>query len=224
MSESFDTNRTRRERETMVRQQIIERGIDSPRVLQAFMAVPRHLFVPPALLSQAYDDRPLYIGSKQTISQPYIVALMTDALNLTGTEKVLDIGTGSGYQAAILAEIVEKVYTVERIPELSQRAERLLHDYGVDNVEFLIADGTKGWSEHAPYDAVVIAAAAPAVPESLKTQLADEGRLVIPVGQPHSQTLTLLTRTKSGFTSRKICPCIFVKLIGEEGFQTQPEP
>ncbi len=206
------------EREIMVRQQILERGISSPALLDAFLKVPRHLFVPTDYISQAYDDRPLYIGNGQTISQPYIVALMTDSLRLTGGEKVLDIGTGSGYQAAILAELAAKVYTVERIPELAKNAKALLENLGYNNIEFLNGDGTRGWPEHAPYDAIIVAAAAPAVPESLKAQLKMKGRLVIPVGKPYGQMLKVVTRTKKGFTTRDVCPCIFVKLIGREGY------
>lgn len=206
-------------RELMVRQQIVERGISCPRILEAFLRVDRHLFIPSDYASQAYEDRPLYIGHGQTISQPYIVALMTDALELGGGERVLDIGTGSGYQAAILAELAEKVYTVERIPELAEKAESLLGRLGYDNVEFLVGDGTEGWPEHAPYDAIVIAAAAPGVPESLKSQLAVGGHMVVPVGKPHSQVLEAVTRSEKGFLTKEICPCIFVKLIGREGYK-----
>jgi protein-L-isoaspartate(D-aspartate) O-methyltransferase len=216
--DSPDEDARARERELMVRQQILERGIDTPRVLEAFLRVPRHFFVPPEYVKQAYDDRPLYIGHGQTISQPYMVGLMTDALELKGDEKVLDIGTGSGYQAAILAELAREVHTVERIEELALGANGLLEDLGYDNVTFHVADGTLGWTDAAPFDAILVAAAAPGVPETLKEQLATGGRLVIPVGPPYSQTLRLVTRTSRGFESRDICPCIFVKLIGAEGY------
>ncbi len=216
--ESPDEQARTRERELMVRQQILERGIDTPCVLEAFLSVPRHFFVPPEYVKQAYDDRPLYIGHGQTISQPYMVALMTDSLELKGDEKVLDIGTGSGYQAAILAELAREVHTVERIEELSLGARRLLDDLGYDNVTFHVGDGTLGWTDAAPFDAILVAAAAPGVPDTLKEQLGDAGRLVIPVGPPYSQTLRLVTKTSRGFQSRDICPCIFVKLIGAEGY------
>ncbi len=216
---SLDEEALARERESMVHRQILDRGIDTPRVLEAFLRVPRHLFVPPEDVGKAYEDRPLYIGHGQTISQPYMVALMTDALELEGKEKVLDIGTGSGYQAAIIAELAGEVHTVERIAELAAPAERLLRRLGYENVFFHLGDGTLGLSDAAPFDAILVAAAAPGVPESLKEQLAIGGRLVVPVGPPYSQMLKVVTRTSEGFRSRDVCPCIFVRLIGEEGYE-----
>ena len=213
-----EEDRWRRERELMVRQQILERGISSARLLEAMLAVPRHRFVPKDFVAQAYDDRPVHIGNGQTISQPYMVALMTDSLELAGTEKVLDVGTGSGYQAAILAEMTSHVHTVERIGDLSRDAERRLESLGYDNVTFHVGDGSTGWPQEAPYDAILVAAAAQKVPESLKSQLSPGGRLAIPVGEPSSQVLMLIEKTAKGFRTSEICPCIFVKLIGVEGY------
>ena len=214
-----EEDRWRRERELMVRQQILERGISSARLLEAMLAVPRHRFVPKDFVAQAYDDRPVHIGSGQTISQPYMVALMTDSLELAGTEKVLDVGTGSGYQAAILAEMTSHVHTVERIGDLSRDAERRLESLGYDNVTFHVGDGSTGLAREAPYDAILVAAAAQKVPESLKSQLSPGGRLAIPVGEPSSQVLMLIEKTAKGFETSEICPCIFVKLIGVEGYK-----
>lgn len=216
---SRDAERLIEKRELMVRQQILERGISDPRLLDAFMEVPRHSFVPADYISQAYDDRPLYIGHGQTISQPYMVALMTEALHLEGGERVLDIGTGSGYQAAILAKLACEVHTVERVVELAADARERLLGLGCDNIVFHVGDGTKGWADAAPYGGIVVAAAAPAVPDDLKAQLAPGGRLVIPVGSPHGQMLVSVKRTADGFEQHEICPCIFVKLIGEEGYE-----
>ena len=209
----------RKARHRMVAEQLIERGITDRRVIDAFLKVPRHLFVPPDRQDESYEDHPIHIGAGQTISQPYMVALMTEALGLSGGERVLEIGTGSGYQTAILAELAAKVYTIERIPELAARAEETLTRLGVANVHFKVADGTLGWPEFAPYDAILAAAAAPSVPTSLEDQLAPGGRLAIPVGSTFSQMLTLVTRTEEGFVSRDVCPCIFVKLIGREGYK-----
>jgi protein-L-isoaspartate(D-aspartate) O-methyltransferase len=203
----------------MVERQLAERGIAGRRVLDAFERVPRHLFVPESHWPEAYDDHPVHIGFGQTISQPYIVALMTEALALQGGESVLEIGTGSGYQTAILAELAAKVYTVERIPELSSGAAALLARLGYGNIEFVVGDGTLGLPAHAPYDAILVAAATPEVPKSLVSQLAVGGRLVIPVGANYGQTLRLVTRDKSGIATKDLCPCVFVRLIGREGFE-----
>jgi len=205
-------------RRNMVNAQLAGRGIKDSRVLDAFLRVPRHVFIPHASAFEAYADHPLSIGSGQTISQPYIVALMTEALALGGNETVLEVGTGSGYQTAILAELAARVYTVERLPELAAAARKTLDALACGNVEYSTGDGTLGLPEHAPYDCILVGAAAPEVPKSLITQLAAGGRLAIPVGGQYSQMLKLVTRERSGIISRELCPCIFVKLIGREAF------
>jgi len=194
-------------------------GIHDERVLAAMERVPRHLFVPPELLPYAYDDRPLPIGAGQTISQPYIVALSTQALELSPQDRVLEIGTGSGYQAAVLAELAGEVYTVERLPELSQTARERLERLGYRNLYFRVGDGTKGWPEEAPFDAILVTAAAPKVPQSLVEQLAEGGRLVIPIGGRESQDLWLMRRRTRRLEKVYLCPCTFVPLIGEEGWR-----
>lgn len=209
-------------REWMVESQIRRRGITDPRVLRAMRTVPRHLFVPRDLWDQAYNDYPLPIGEGQTISQPYIVALMTEALELTGTEKVLEVGAGSGYQAAILAELAKEVYTIERIPELARHAEKILKQLGYRNVQVIVGDGTKGWKPQAPYDAIIVTAGAPQVPGPLVEQLALGGRLVIPVGDQYSQSLTRIRRTMKGdLKTEYLGGCRFVKLIGEYGWKAE---
>jgi len=207
------------ERERMISEQLVPRGIVDPKVLEAFRKVKRHLYVPEPLDILSYADRPLSIGRGQTISQPYMVALMTQCLGLKGEEKVLEIGTGSGYQAAILAEICREVYTVERDSELSGRARNILSDEGYGNIRFSCGDGTKGWEENAPFQGIIVTAAAPYVPESLKNQLDDGGRLVIPVGEIYSQVLEVITRRGDEFTKDEICGCVFVPLIGEEAWR-----
>jgi protein-L-isoaspartate(D-aspartate) O-methyltransferase len=194
-------------------------GISDPKVLAAMARVPRHLFVPPELRPYAYDDRPLPIGHGQTISQPYIVALSTQALALTPQDRVLEIGTGSGYQTAVLAELAGEVFTVERLPELSREAQRRLTALGYRNVKFKVGDGTKGWPEEAPFSAILVTAAAPQVPPSLVDQLAEGGRLVIPLGGRTSQDLWLLIKRKGRLEREYLCPCTFVPLIGEEGWR-----
>jgi len=174
----------------MVRRQIQERGVQDPRIVEAFLKVPRHLFVPPDERHRAYEDHPIHIGWGQTISQPYMVALMTEMLDVGERDKVLDVGTGSGYQAAILAELAGEVHTVERIGELSEKASALLGRLGCENVFFHVGDGTRGWPEAAP-----------------------------PVGGPHGQMLTLVERTDDGFRQCDVCPCIFVRLIGEDAYE-----
>ena len=206
------------QRKRMVDEQLVPRGISSPGVLEAFMRVPRHLFVPEAFGMEAYADHPLPIGEGQTISQPYIVALMTECLGLKGGERVLEIGTGSGYQAAILAEICGRVYTVEREKVLSERAAKALAEQGYGNISYKTGDGTLGWEEEAPFDGVIVTAAAPDVPEPLKTQLAEGGRLVIPVGDRFSQTLVVVRKTSRGYEIDRICGCVFVPLVGEHGW------
>ena len=197
------------------------RGIRDERVLSALLKVPRHLFVPEELRDRAYVDAPLPIGEGQTISQPYIVALMTEALELDEDSRVLEIGTGSGYQAAILAEIAKEVYTVERIPALLERARRILEALGYDNIYFKLGDGTLGWEEHAPYDAIIVTAGAPEVPEPLVEQLKVGGRMVIPVGDEFSQRLLRVTKLDSSGKVKieDLGGCVFVKLKGKHGWR-----
>ncbi len=205
----------------MVEDQIISRGIKDVRVIAAMRKVPRHLFVEEALQSQAYSDHPLPIGEKQTISQPYMVALMTEALQLKGKEKVLEIGGGSGYQTAILAELSEKVFSIERIRSLAIRARQLLYELGYYNVELKIFDGTYGWMEETPFDAIIVAAGAPDIPQPLLDQLAIDGRLVIPVGDAYVQDLIRVTKTEEGTKREDLGGCRFVKLIGRYGWETE---
>jgi protein-L-isoaspartate(D-aspartate) O-methyltransferase len=180
--------------------------------------VPRHRFIPRHLWEQAYSDYPLPIGEEQTISQPYIVALMTEALELAGPEKVLELGTGSGYQAAVLGELAAQVYTIERIPSLARAAEQVLALLGYANVQVIVADGTLGWPGQAPFDAILVTAGSPQVPPPLVDQLAMGGRLVIPVGDHYSQTLTRVRRTSDGLKHEYLGGCRFVKLIGRHGW------
>jgi protein-L-isoaspartate(D-aspartate) O-methyltransferase len=209
-----------RARTRMVEQQVASRGVGSTLVLDAMRRVPRELFVPEPLRDLAYADGPLSIGEGQTISQPFIVALMVEALCLYGGEKVLEIGTGSGYAAAVLAEIAGQVYTIERIGPLAQKAKTVLEEIGYDNVQVIQGDGTLGWPQQAPYDAIVVTAGGPEVPESLKNQLKEGGRLVIPVGTDmYSQELLRVTRVSdSEFRSENLEYVRFVPLIGEEGW------
>lgn len=207
-------------REWMVESQIQRRGVNDVLVLRAMRKVPRHRFVPQHLWDQAYNDYPLPIGENQTISQPYIVAMMTEALELVGTEKVLEIGAGSGYQAAIIAELAKEVYTIERLPSLAHSAEQVLKKLGYKNVKVIVADGTLGWPPQAPYDAIMVTAGAPQVPQPLVEQLALGGRLVIPVGDRYSQNLTRIRRTWQGdLKTEYLGGCRFVKLIGEHGWK-----
>jgi protein-L-isoaspartate(D-aspartate) O-methyltransferase len=203
----------------MVERQIKARGVSDPLVLAAMRRVPRHLFVPEEYADSAYDDRPLPIGEGQTISQPYMVAIMTETLKLKGGEKVLEIGTGSGYQSAILAEIADHVVTIERKEDLQKEAARLLRELGYANVESVLGDGSRGHVARAPYDGIIVTAGAPQVPESLVGQLALGGRLVIPVGNAFHQTLTRVTRTEGGKETESLEGCVFVPLIGEYGWE-----
>ncbi len=205
-------------RQRMVQNQIAARGIRDPRVLQAMAKVSRHLFVDEALWDQAYGDHPLPIGHGQTISQPYIVALMTQELGLKGHERVLEIGTGCGYQAAVLAELARVVFSVERIPALLARARRTLDRLGYTNCFLKLDDGTWGWREEAPFDAIMVTAGAPAVPQPLVEQLADPGVMVIPVGDHFSQSLVKLTKRGGELVEEQLCGVRFVKLIGEHGW------
>lgn len=208
-------------RQAMVDLQIAGRGIDNPQVLSAMRCVPRERFLGPEMRAQAYEDRPLPISEKQTISQPYIVAYMTAAMQLTGGGNVLEIGTGSGYAAAVLAEIANRVVTVERHKSLADRARKILHELGYDNVEVVQADGTLGWPEGAPYDGIVVTAGGPGVPRALKDQLAVGGRLVIPVGdQETEQALVRITRvSEDEFHEEQLSRVRFVPLVGEAGWQ-----
>ena len=206
------------QRRRMVDEQLKLRGISDPGVLEAFIRVRRHCFVPSSLRAYSYADHPLPIGHGQTISQPYMVALMTEKLHLKGGDRVLEVGTGSGYQAAILAEICARVYTVEREERLLESARTVLADEGYENVEFISGDGTRGLKEKAPFDGIIVTAAAPHVPEPLKEQLAEGGCLVIPVGAACTQTLAVIERKGDDFIREDICGCVFVPLIGEHGW------
>lgn len=208
-----------RRRKQMVENQIARRGINDPFVLGAMGTVPRHLFVSEALMDQAYGDFPLPIGEQQTISQPYIVAEMTQALEPTGNDRVLEIGTGSGYQAAILSRIVSRVYTVERIHSLYIRARALFDRLGYYNIATRYSDGTTGWKAESPFDRIIITAGAPDIPSVLVDQLAVGGRLVAPVGTESVQSLIKLVKEKTGVRSTDLGGCRFVKLIGEHGWK-----
>jgi protein-L-isoaspartate(D-aspartate) O-methyltransferase len=212
-----------KKRHEMVAQQIAARGVRNPLVLHAMRTVPREAFVAESQQELAYNDNPLPIADGQTISQPYIVAFMTEALELQGGEKVLEIGTGSGYAAAVLAEIASEVYTVERLESLANRATQKLQELNYRNVQVLVADGTRGWPEHAPYDAIVVAAGGPSIPESLKAQLKIGGRLVIPIGKSETnQELIRVTRlSATTYKAEEIAAVRFVPLIGAEGWSTK---
>ena len=209
------------ERLRMVEEQLKKRGISDERVLHAMGKVPRHLFVPRESMDLAYTDAPLPIGSGQTVSQPYMVALMTQCLALRGTEKVLEIGTGSGYQSAVLLELVRELYTVERVQELAERAEQQLVLLGYQHFHLSVADGTKGWPEEAPFDAIIVTAGAPAIPDSLLEQLKENGTLIIPVGTRHSQKLCTCTKTGDTFRRGEDTMCVFVPLVGEHGWDDE---
>jgi len=202
----------------MVQQQLRGRDIADERVLAAMERVRRELFVPPELRDRAYEDAALPIGSGQTISQPYMVARICEALALTGRERVLDVGTGSGYQAAVLAELAAEVDTIERIPELAERARENLATAGYERVRVHVGDGTRGVPERAPFDAIAVAAAAPELPQLLYEQLEPRGRLVVPVGRRRAQRLELVVRSPEGPAVIRSVPCRFVPLVGEQGF------
>ncbi len=205
-------------RERMVEDQIAARGVRDERVLAALRAVPRHIFLPDRLHPDAYRDSPLPIGSHQTISQPYIVALMSELLGLKGDERVLEVGTGSGYQAAVLSLLARVVFTIERRAELAARARQALARLQCSNVEVVVGDGTCGLAAHAPYDGILVTAAAPHVPQPLLDQLAPGGRLVLPVGEASSQVLEVWRRTSAGLEREEVAPVAFVPLIGEHGW------
>ena len=206
-------------RKRMVETQIKQRGIHDERVLKAFLEIPRHYFVPEKSFSEAYSDHPLPIGSAQTISQPYIVALMTTQLDLNGEEKVLEIGTGSGYQTALLAILAKEVYSVELIPELSEFASKNLEKLNLNNVHLRVGDGSLGNPDHAPYDRIIITAAAPEIPALILKQLGSPGRLVAPVGGRWRQILEVWKKEESGVETEKILPVVFVPLKGAHGWQ-----
>lgn len=207
------------QRRRMVREQIEHRGIRDEKLLTAFNEVLRHLFIPEGLWNQAYEDHPVSIGEGQTISQPYIVALMTDALGLTGKEKVLEIGTGSGYQTAILAKRADWVFSIERIAQLSRKATAALEKCRIFNFNLIVGDGTMGHPDEAPYDAVVVTAGGPEIPQPLVAQLADGGRLVIPVGDRYHQSLMRVTRRGGETITEDLGGCRFVDLIGRHGWK-----
>jgi len=202
----------------MVEQQLERRGIADPRVLAALQDVPRHEFIPSYAACMAYEDHPVDIGLGQTISQPYMVACMTEALRLRGGERLLEIGTGSGYQTAILARLSARVYTIERHASLANRAQVLLQTLGFANVTFRIGDGTLGWPEEAPFDRILVTAGGPRVPPSLEAQLADGGRLVMPVGDRGGQDLVAVDRCGAELHRESLGGCVFVRLIGQEGW------
>jgi len=208
-----------RRRKEMVERQLTARGISDTRVLAAMAAVPRHLFVSEALRDQAYTDYALPIGDQQTISQPLMVAAMSQALALTPEARVLELGTGSGYQAAILAQIAYRVYTIERLNSLYRRARKLFDTLRYFNIVARYADGSNGWPAEAPFDAIIVTAGAPDVPRVLLDQLAPGGRLVLPVGDAHAQKLVRFERTPRGFKQESLGNCRFVKLIGEHGWK-----
>jgi protein-L-isoaspartate(D-aspartate) O-methyltransferase len=208
-----------KERRRMVDDQIVGRGIKDERVLAAMRRVPRHEFLPEAIRGMAYADNALPIGEGQTMSQPYMVAIMTELLGLTGTERVLEIGTGSGYQAAVLAELCSKVYTVERIKTIAEKARATLDQLGYRNVAIKIYDGTYGWKEMAPFDAIMVTAGAPEIPTPLVEQLNDGGRMVIPVGERFGQSLLKVVKTAEGTVIQRSIPCVFVPLIGNHGWK-----
>ena len=207
-------------RRRMVEQQIAARGIEDPRVLDAMLNIPRHLFVEPGLRSHAYADSSLPIGEKQTISQPYMVAAMSAALELQGGERILEIGTGSGYQTAILARLAKRIYSIERISSLAARARKVLDQLQLSNINIKIGDGTIGWKDQAPFDGILVAAGSPDIPTGYLEQLDIGGKLVLPVGDREQQTLVRVIRLDDGqFKKEQLMGCRFVPLIGEQGWQ-----
>ena len=207
-----------RQREEMVKRQIEGRGVTDEKVLTALRKVPRHLFISEALQDQAYGDFPLPIGEQQTISQPFIVAEMTQALQLSEDDRVLEIGTGSGYQAAVLAEIAFRIYTIERVHTLLVKARRLFDQLQYHNIITRYGDGTSGWIDESPFDAIIVTAGAPRIPEKLVAQMAVGGRMVVPVGDQHSQELIKIYKEEKGIHQTNLGGCRFVKLVGEYGW------
>jgi len=206
-------------RNRMVDEQLIPRGIKDQRVLSAMRRVPRHIFVGEAAQDHAYGDHAISIGEGQTISQPYMVGAMTEALDLHGDERVLEVGTGSGYQTAVLAELVRHVYSIERIAVLAVRAKRLLEGLGYQNISIKVFNGTLGWKEESPFDRIIVTAGAPEIPAVLVKQLAGGGRFIIPVGDRYSQMLTRVEKISGEVITTRLFPCIFVPLIGEHGWE-----
>lgn len=210
-----------KDRLTMVEEQIRRRGISDERVLEAMTKIPRHLFVNPSDQGVAYEDRPLPIGEGQTISQPYMVAIMTQSLEIKSQDRVLEIGTGSGYQTSILAELAKAVFSIERIQKFNHKAENILRQLGYGNVFLLNGDGSRGWPEKAPFDGIIVTAGAPEAPETLKAQLTEGGRLVIPVGPRYSQTLFKITRHGRDYQEEDVTGCVFVPLVGDFGWREE---
>jgi protein-L-isoaspartate(D-aspartate) O-methyltransferase len=208
-------------RTKMVQEQIIARGISNPRVIKAFQKVRRHKFVPEDLKASAYADHPLPIGQGQTISQPYMVALMTECLDLSGNEKVLEIGTGSGYQTAILAELTKEIYTIERFAPLAERAAEILRELDYLNIKIKIGDGTLGWLQEAPFDRILITAATDTIPPPLEEQLKEGGKMVLPLGAGFTQALTIVKKAKGKLIYQENCACVFVPLIGRYAYSKE---
>jgi len=206
-------------RDIMVKTQLIPRGIKDKRVLDAMKKVPRHFFLDESMQHRAYDDMAIAIGEGQTISQPYMVAVMTELLEIKGEERVLEIGTGSGYQAAILAELAKEIYTVERVQELAEQAEARFHALGYKNIHVKVGDGTSGWPEEAPFNRIIITAGTPKIPEPLIEQLSDEGIIIAPVGDRFSQQIVKIVKSKGKLSESFHTPCVFVPLIGEHGWK-----
>ena len=206
----------------MVERQMMDRGIKDLRVLETMSRIPRHLFVPDALQHKAYGDHPLPIGENQTISQPYTVGIMTAALNLGTNDRVLEIGTGSGYQTAVLAELAANVFTIERIKQIGQEAKKRLEGLNYLNIIYKTFDGTYGWPDHAPFDAIMVTAGVKEIPKPLVLQLKDRGRIVIPIGNEGNQNLVLATKTNGNIRTKIIANCKFVPLIGKFGWAEKP--
>lgn len=205
----------------MVEEQLKPGGVRDPRVLKVMGQAPRHRFVEKGLEDQAYLDRPIHIGEGQTISQPLIVGIMTQNLQLKGTEQVLEIGTGSGYQTYILSKLAKEIFTIERVPSLSLRARKILYRLGCNNISFKIGDGTLGWMEKSPFDVILVTAGSPEIPKALQEQMQEGGRMIIPVGPLERQELLLLTREKDQWNKEVLSECRFVKLVGEEGWHNE---
>jgi len=203
----------------MVRDQIKSRGIKDVNVISAMLKVEREKFLPQSLMSSAYSDCPLPIGCGQTISQPFMVALMSECLKIEMNDSILEIGTGSGYQTAVLRELASKVYTVERHSELLKRAENILKSLGYNNIYFKLGDGTLGWDEFAPYDKIIVTASSPSIPQDLFRQLKEGGRLVIPVGGRYHQALQMVIKKGKNMIKKDVCGCVFVPLVGKEGWE-----
>lgn len=208
-----------KERNSMVDEQIIVRGVKDQKVIEFMRIIPRHLFVRSADIERAYEDYPLSIGEGQTISQPYMVALMTECLELADTDRVLEIGTGSGYQTSILAKLSKEVYTIERFLDLTSNAKRILDSLAILNIQYKVGDGTKGWDEYSPFDKIIVTAGAPEVSKKLLGQLQDYGILVAPIGTSGVQMLTVFKKIKGKFEAKEICSCTFVPLVGEFGWK-----